>query len=215
MLEPTTLTPAEQTAYAAYISYAVGPGQVPGTAYGNLPFGYVPLPSGLVTQAQQAAAAIVDPPSPTTTTTEAPSVTTTAAPTTTTLGDPAGAVTATTSPPITTTATTAAPAVTPPPSGAPTPENSPQPQNLGASPVESPTRTPVTSLPAVVHPTVEAQGASPRTVVLPRAQLATLRQRPTVVGLVRFAVPVGLLLGLAAALGAFFIGRRKARGGTV
>ena len=49
---PTNQSAAALTDYANLISYAVGNGQVPGSSAGDLPPGYLPLPSNLVTQAQ-------------------------------------------------------------------------------------------------------------------------------------------------------------------
>jgi len=49
---PTNQSAAALTDYASLISYAVGNGQAPGAAAGDLPPGYLPLPSTLVTQAQ-------------------------------------------------------------------------------------------------------------------------------------------------------------------
>ena len=49
---PTNQSAAALTDYANLIAYAVGSGQTPGAAAGNLPPGYLPLPSNLVSQAQ-------------------------------------------------------------------------------------------------------------------------------------------------------------------
>jgi hypothetical protein len=49
---PTNQSAAALTDYANLISYAVGTGQTTGTTPGDLPPGYLPLPSSLVTQAQ-------------------------------------------------------------------------------------------------------------------------------------------------------------------
>jgi hypothetical protein len=62
-----TVAPADCAAYVALLNYAAGPGQVPGTALGNLPSGYVPLPQQLVAQTKAAAAAVAKCPQPPTT----------------------------------------------------------------------------------------------------------------------------------------------------
>ncbi len=49
---PTNQSAAALTDYANLIDYAVGSGQTPGSAAGNLPPGYLPLPSTLVSKAQ-------------------------------------------------------------------------------------------------------------------------------------------------------------------
>lgn len=41
--------------YSAFLEYAVGPGQSPGSTYGSLPVGYVPLPEDLRAQSRAAA----------------------------------------------------------------------------------------------------------------------------------------------------------------
>ncbi|MFI6642112.1 hypothetical protein [Streptomyces sp. NPDC050504] len=51
----TGLPAAERADYARLMRYAAGPGQTPGTAQGQLPPGYAPLPAALRTQALAAA----------------------------------------------------------------------------------------------------------------------------------------------------------------
>jgi hypothetical protein len=53
--------------YANFLTYAVGPGQVSGQGPGQLPPGYVPLPSALRAQSRSAAAALRAPATPSTT----------------------------------------------------------------------------------------------------------------------------------------------------
>ncbi len=48
----------KRRAYAAFIEYAAGRGQEPGTELGQLPEGYAPMPEGWRTQAQAAATVI-------------------------------------------------------------------------------------------------------------------------------------------------------------
>ena len=63
---------ASRAAYAAFIKYAVGAGQVPGTDDGQLPDGYAPLPASWVTDAKKAADTIAAGPIPTPTPTATP-----------------------------------------------------------------------------------------------------------------------------------------------
>ena len=49
----TTLDQSTRNQYATLIDYAIGAGQTPGTALGELPVGYAPLDAGQVAQAQQ------------------------------------------------------------------------------------------------------------------------------------------------------------------
>jgi hypothetical protein len=53
---PASLSIANRKAYATFLSYAGGPGQVPGVKYGTLPPGYAPLPAGLRAETMAAAA---------------------------------------------------------------------------------------------------------------------------------------------------------------
>jgi hypothetical protein len=55
MVSPLTLDQAARDEYAAFIDYAMGPGQVPGVEPGQLPRGYAPLPSELRAAATDAA----------------------------------------------------------------------------------------------------------------------------------------------------------------
>jgi hypothetical protein len=64
---PSTLDAAAGRDYAAFIRYAVGPGQQPGVQPGQLPLGMAPLPDALKAQAITAAATIeaaIGPPTP-------------------------------------------------------------------------------------------------------------------------------------------------------
>ncbi|HET9258302.1 MAG TPA: hypothetical protein VFO16_24315 [Pseudonocardiaceae bacterium] len=58
---PATLDTAARTDYAGFLRFAVGPGQQPGVAPGQLPSGMVPLPGALRAQTTAAAAAILAP----------------------------------------------------------------------------------------------------------------------------------------------------------
>lgn len=52
---PAETDTAKRKSYAAFIRYAATTGQVPGTAVGELPAGYAPIPSGWTAQAKAAA----------------------------------------------------------------------------------------------------------------------------------------------------------------
>jgi hypothetical protein len=58
--QPASLSPSARANYASFLDYAGGPGQTPGTAFGQLPAGYVPLPSALRAQTLAAATAIAN-----------------------------------------------------------------------------------------------------------------------------------------------------------
>lgn len=80
---PETLTASQRSLYAQFLTYATGTGQTPGFNPGQLPAGYVPLPSSLLAEDTTAEATILNPPTfPTATTTPAatpnPGVATTA-----------------------------------------------------------------------------------------------------------------------------------------
>lgn len=53
-----TVSKSDCAAYAALLQYAAGSGQTPGSVLGDLPPGYVPLPTQLTTQAQSVAAEV-------------------------------------------------------------------------------------------------------------------------------------------------------------
>jgi hypothetical protein len=55
---PGSVDNTARSDYASFIDYAVTKGQHPGTQFGDLPYGYAPLPQALVTQAQKATSAI-------------------------------------------------------------------------------------------------------------------------------------------------------------
>jgi len=59
---PLGLPQAERQDYARFIDYAAGAGQVPGTAIGDLPAGYVPLPGTMRAADLKVAAAVLHPP---------------------------------------------------------------------------------------------------------------------------------------------------------
>ncbi len=60
VLAPLTLDGAARSEYAAFLSYAVQDGQVPGLKVGQLPPGFAPLPPALQAQAKEAVRAILD-----------------------------------------------------------------------------------------------------------------------------------------------------------
>ncbi len=71
---PSTLSATERADYAALLAFATGPGQTTGTGIGQLPAGYLPLPSNLRVTDAAAIDAILKPgtPVPPTTPTPAP-----------------------------------------------------------------------------------------------------------------------------------------------
>jgi len=71
---PGKLTASERDDYAKLLTYVAGDGQVQGTAPGQLPEGYVPLPATLAAKAKAAAAAIKNYVAPTPTPTPTPTV---------------------------------------------------------------------------------------------------------------------------------------------
>jgi hypothetical protein len=79
---PETLSTGDRSKYAAFIRYAVQAGQVNGEQPGQLPEGYVPLPSNLQSEALTAANTILNPPNEST-----PASQSTAAPTSSVLPD--------------------------------------------------------------------------------------------------------------------------------
>jgi hypothetical protein len=94
---PTNQSAAALTDYANLISYAVGTGQTPGATPGDLPPGYLPLPSNLVTQAQSVVAQLQNlataSPSPSTSPTSSSSGQSTGTGTTTSTGTGTGSTT--------------------------------------------------------------------------------------------------------------------------
>ena len=69
-VKPLSLDTTARANYAAFLTYAVGPGQVVGVQAGQLPRGYAPLPSALKAQSDAAIAQVLSmPPVPTTTVT--------------------------------------------------------------------------------------------------------------------------------------------------
>lgn len=59
---PESLSSSDRASYASFIRYSAQAGQVSGVEPGELPAGYVPLPSDLVSQALAAATTILNPP---------------------------------------------------------------------------------------------------------------------------------------------------------
>ena len=71
-IQPLRLDTKARADYAAFVNYAIGPGQVAGLELGQVPRGYAPLPEALAAQGAAAAGTIVSmvaPPTTTTTTT--------------------------------------------------------------------------------------------------------------------------------------------------
>jgi hypothetical protein len=115
---PRSLDAQSRTDYANFVTYSVGPGQVPGLQFGALPPGYAPLPATLVAQATAAAALIKSgdpaPVQPATVATTSPP--TTSAPTASISAPPPSSGDTTTAAPPATTIAPVTPAVTQPPS---------------------------------------------------------------------------------------------------
>jgi hypothetical protein len=195
-VEPVGLATSLATGDAAFLTYAAGPGQVPGTAFGDLPLGYVPLPSSLEAETATAAATVLNPASLETTTTTVVS-TTTAAPTTTSPPSTTVAPTTTTIEATTEGPTTAAPTTTAVPAATTAPVAA---VANGEPPVATPTASPTTAAPA---PSVLTPPLTATTVALSTTPAVSRGRTPgTAAGFSRFAVLLGLLIGLGAAVAA-------------
>jgi hypothetical protein len=153
---PETLSQTDRSDYASFIKYAVGTGQTSGEQPGQLPAGYVPLPSSLQTQALMAAATILNPPP-----------------------EPSAATTAATSPS----------------ESFSTPFESAFSSSVGAASTPS----------AAAHSTAKRRSMGPEA-------LTSVRTTGVPIGLVRWVLPIGVFIGLSAALFAFAVdrlGRRR------
>ncbi len=181
---PVGLDDSARHDYASFITYAVGAGQAPGLQFGQLPPGYVSLPSDLVAEANAAVTTILNPPTTTTTTTTttAEATTTTETPTTFASAEATGG-----------------PATG---SGSPPSEPSQVPAPSGFQPGSSTAATP----PATAPPTATT-GPPPLLTASTQAPspVATGRSPHTTAGLVRLLLPAALLVGLLAGGGAFLI----------
>ena len=137
---PTDQSAATLSSYANLISYAAGTGQTTGTAPGDLPPGYLPLPASLQSQAQSVVAQLqaLASPSP------SPSASSSASSSPTTSPTQA----ATTQPPATTATTTSGGVGTAVVTGATTAAATPTP-----TPAATPTAAATTTGPAVTTPT--------------------------------------------------------------
>ena len=165
---PETLTPAERQSYATFILFAIGDGQLPGVAPGDLPAGYLPLPGALRLDALDATNTILNPPAePTAATTT--SSTTSGSTATSTTGSSAVDSSASDALPDTTAATS---------SGV----------TSGTSAATTATTTPPT-------------GGT--------RSIAAVKTSALFVGALRWALPIVLLVGLGAALGALLLGRTR------
>jgi hypothetical protein len=180
---PVGLDAAARGDYSAFVRFAAGDGQQAGTTFGTLPIGYVALPSALATESTQAASTIADPTAlePTTTTTSPPTTTTSVPPATSTIA------------PATTTQTTAAP---PTPSARATPPSAATPTGATTPPSASPSTITSVSAPRATTPVVPLPAASPIVSRTPGLH----------VGPIRFALLIGLAVGLAATAASFLLG---------
>lgn len=194
---PTNQSAAALNDYADLIAYAAGTGQTPGAAPGDLPPGYLPLPSSLASQAQAVVTKLrgLASPSP------SPS------PSSTGSSSPAGSPSSTQSP--ATTATTAS-------SGSGTPAST-----GGATPTPAPVTTPTHALvttpvsalakipvPSSPHPTGAYSGPGGPVISLPPTQAAAGTTPPQAVGAIRWA-----LIGVAIAGGVLAGGGALLRSG--
>jgi hypothetical protein len=170
---PSTLAASDRTNYSALINYTAGAGQVSGVQPGQLPAGYVPLPSDLEAQAVQAAATILNPP--------------VVASSTTTTTSPAAATSAT--------------------SGPSSVSSTPTPESFGS------TYSGASSTPADTSTggTATSTGSGTPTKPLGPTALSAIRTHGIPIGALRWALPILLMVGIAAALGAAFIDLYKRR----
>lgn len=176
--DAATLSSASRSTYAALLRYAAGSGQTPGPDPGQLPAGYVPLPSSLAAQTLTAASTIEDwkPPAPT------PS----------------------SSPPTHTTTT-----------------NNNNKALATGSPAAVTDTGPLNEVTTAVAPPITvAQPVPPRPATAqvrrdPPTQLTAVRSPLVLIGGVRWALPLALLVGLVAAAMAAAMGqlRRRQRAG--
>jgi hypothetical protein len=184
---PALLDQAARNDYAAFATFAATDGQIPGTAPGQLPLGYAPLPQSLRAQALRAADTIRTATAPTprrfTSPTVRPSTTRTASPSPT---------------PTATTKSTVAPSSAPTkaPAGGVT-SRTPPPTPAATPPVAAPSPVPATSAPPAQP--IEVQRVSALTPAIP-------------VSLLRWLVPALAGLGLSSALVSRFIVRRGGPG---
>ncbi len=191
--------------YASLISYAVTTGQTAGAAPGDLPPGYLPLPSNLVSQAQAVVTQLQNlaspSPSPSTSATSSSATSSSATSSSTTQSETTTATTAagTTTTGTGTSSTTGAATPTPTPAAAPTtaPATTPA-AALVTTPVSSLGKVPVTSTSHPAGVVVGLPTPQDYTTSLPPSQAAaagTTPQQP--VGAIRW-----VLIGLAVAGGA-------------
>lgn len=178
---PRGLSAAARSDYANFVSYASGPGQVSGLKFGQLPPGYAPLPPDLQAQAAAAATAIRSGAPPPDA--QSPSVPAASA-------TPPAAGTATTT---ATTPSVPASQASPAPSGGAGSLGGPS--VVTESPV-TPQRANSTASPQLAGAVVGPPGATGRT---PREGL----------GVVRLTLPIALLVGMLAGLGARILGKRR------
>jgi hypothetical protein len=206
----TNQSAATLSSYANLIAYAAGTGQTTGTAPGDLPPGYLPLPASLQSQAQAVVTQLQDLASPS----PSPSASSSASPTESPTESPTQSPT--TQPPATAATTTSAgtgtaavtggltgsttPTPTPAPAATPTPAAT---STSLVTPARQLVTTPPSALAGSTHPAVALSGSSTSggpVVSLPPAQVA---------GGVTPAQPVGPLrwaLIIVAAVGGTFAG---------
>ena len=212
----TNQSAAALTDYATLISDAVGAGQTTGTAPGDLPPGYLPLPSNLVTQAQAVVTKLQNLASPSPSTSPSTSTSASASTSTTsstqTTASTATTAAGTTTTGTTTTGTTAGSTSTPTPAAAATTAPATTLASTPVTPVTALGKVPVTSS---THPagTVTALALpTPQDYVtsLPPNQAAAGTTPNQPVGSIRW-----VLLGLALVGGVFAGGGTLLRSGGI
>jgi hypothetical protein len=188
---PNSLNPTSRNDYANFVEYAVGPGQVQGLKFGQLPPGYAPLPQNLVDQANAAAKLIRNgvpvpaPPSP--------------SDTTGTNGGPNGPSNGPLNP------SSALPGAN-------------QASLTGGSGANGPGATTGAGLgngglTGTNSPALAKKSALSHLKLKPEA--ATGRTPGDILGAIRYALPIALAVGIAAAISARLVGRRRDEAATL
>jgi hypothetical protein len=193
---PTNQSAAALSDYANLIAYAAGSGQTAGTAPGDLPPGYLPLPSNLQAQAQAVATQLRGLASPSPSPSPSPSASSSsAAPSS---ASPSPATQATTGSGTTSGGST--PAGAGAAAGGVTPTAGPAPANAPATtPASSHVPTPVSSLGKLPVKSSTTPGGA--VISLPPAQGAAGTTPPQAVGPIRWALIVVAIAGAAFAGG--------------
>ena len=178
---PNSLDAASRKDYAAFVNYAAGAGQTPGIQFGQLPPGYAPLPTDLRAQAVAASSLILN------------GVPTTA---------PAAAAGTAASP------NPASPAATP--DSTPSTTQPAQAQASAGAAGGSVTAAPPGAIGQASEAPLAATAApGPGSTVKITALGSTSRTPNDVLGAIRYALPLALGMGIAAAAAAEILSRRR------